>query len=83
MKRFLTILSMLAAVLTVGSRAVSAGPTHPAPVTIHVVQPGETLWHLASGLPGDRRVAVDRLMHVNHLRSPGLQPGQRIAIPRA
>lgn len=52
---------------------------------IHVVQPGESLWTIASGMtaPGeDLRAAVGELRRLNGLEGSGLTAGHRLRIPR-
>ena len=87
--RLLVFAILLAAVLAV---VVSLGPAvvatsdagEPAPVRTVVVQPGETLWDIASradptGNVGDM---VHRIAQLNSLPSTGeLQIGQEIAVP--
>jgi LysM repeat protein len=83
MKRIWLSLSLAAALLVPGIKAVSAGQEHPAPTVDYVVQPGDTLWILAGDLrPGeDRRRVVHELLELNDLRHPSLIPGQRIVLP--
>jgi LysM domain len=84
----LTVLISALALLFVGfsaghamSNAASSAPTPPATHTV-VVAPGDTFWSLArAAMPHvDGRVAVDRLMAMNH--SDGtLQIGQTLVVP--
>ncbi len=48
-----------------------------------VVQPGDTLWSLASSLDGegDVRAVVDEIRALNHLPSADLVPGQILLLP--
>jgi nucleoid-associated protein YgaU len=48
-----------------------------------VVEPGDTLWSIASSVAGDGdvRAVVDALQEVNHLPGPGLAPGQVLQLP--
>jgi LysM repeat protein len=75
--------AMVAGLLFVGARTVSAGQSHPAPAISYQVQAGDTLWSIASRLqPGsDRREVVYELMEFNHLTSPEIVPGQRLHLP--
>jgi Tfp pilus assembly protein FimV len=48
------------------------------------VQPGDTLWSIASAHTGDSadvQDTIDRITAVNHLHGVTLQPGQRLRIP--
>jgi hypothetical protein len=48
-----------------------------------VVQPGDTLWSIASGVAGtaDVREVVDRIQQLNDLRGTVLIPGQVLELP--
>jgi hypothetical protein len=48
-----------------------------------VVQPGDTLWSIASGLQaeGDVRTLVDEIQALNGLRGAELVPGQTLLLP--
>ena len=50
-----------------------------------VVQPGDTLWSIASRFaPGaDPRVTVQRIVDLNKLRSVGVEAGQQLVLPAA
>ncbi|SOE03734.1 LysM peptidoglycan-binding domain-containing protein [Blastococcus haudaquaticus] len=52
-------------------------------VSTVVVQPGDTLWSIASSLAGegDVRVLVDEIQHLNDLASTDLVPGQTLRLP--
>ena len=58
------------------------GPDRPAQRITYVVEPGDTLWSIASRVaPGrDPRPVVDGLIQTNDLRA-GLQAGQELSIP--
>ncbi|WP_462202777.1 LysM peptidoglycan-binding domain-containing protein [Frankia sp. CcWB3] len=60
-----------------------AGPDAAEAPRRHLVVPGETLWAVAVALDesADTRVVVDRLMRLNHLRSPLITPGQSLLLP--
>lgn len=63
-----------------------AGFVHPSeatsPARVYVVQPGDTLWGIASAnYAGDPREAVWRLREANGLGTATLRPGQRLALP--
>jgi nucleoid-associated protein YgaU len=48
-----------------------------------VVQPGDTVWSIASSLDGegDVRDLVDEIQELNGLRVEGLRPGQTLQLP--
>jgi hypothetical protein len=47
-----------------------------------VVQPGETVWSIASRLaPGDPRPEVDAILRINHMTTPLIRPGQSLLLP--
>ncbi|MGH2726387.1 MAG: LysM peptidoglycan-binding domain-containing protein [Actinomycetota bacterium] len=84
MRRVLIALTLLGALLGLGSRAVVAVQQRPSePVWSHVVQPGETLWQLAGSASPDRdpREVVDRLIEANHLEGGVIIPGRRLVLP--
>jgi hypothetical protein len=60
------------------SAAVAAGD---APVAVHLVQPGETLWDIAAEVAPNRdpRAVVDELVELNG--SASITPGQRLLLP--
>lgn len=68
--------------LATGPGAAVVLPDEPAPVaaTFHVVQPGDTLWGIATSLQseGDLRPLVDEL--ARRAGPGGLQPGQRLSL---
>lgn len=52
--------------------------------TVVIVQPGDTLWSIASahtGSEGNIEATIDRITLVNHLGTTPLQPGERLRIP--
>ena len=65
---------------SVGVAPVGADRSGPATQEIHVVQPGETLWSIASEVDpgGDVRATVDRLADLNG--GAAIQVGQRLII---
>jgi LysM repeat protein len=72
---------MVALPMLSGVRLYAASAQHYATVT---VQPGDTLWGLASAHAGpsaDVQEIVDRISDVNHLQSGALQPGEHLRIP--
>ncbi|WP_205718356.1 LysM domain-containing protein [Actinomadura sp. WMMA1423] len=65
-----------------GSREGPAGPTRHAGTV--VVEPGETLWEIASSADpgGDPRVVVQRIIDLNGLGGdPTVHPGQELRVP--
>jgi hypothetical protein len=52
------------------------------PVKVYVVQPGDTLWSIASRrYSGDPREGIWHLQQRNHLAGTTLVPGQRLILP--
>jgi LysM repeat protein len=63
--------------------AGASRPTHH-PVHLYVVEPGDTLWGIASGVAGpaaDPRPVVDALIAGNHLGDADLSPGTVLRLP--
>jgi hypothetical protein len=76
------VLAVLAG-FTVGrgsSLAAGAGATHQRHV---VVEAGESLWSVATRVAPTRdpRAVVADLEALNHLSSPTVEPGERLAVP--
>jgi LysM repeat protein len=67
---------------TVALAVVANGGSTPAISTV-VVQPGDTLWSIASAhYPSDDvRVRVDDIEQANGLRSPVIEVGQTLQLP--
>jgi len=77
----LAALSLMVALPTLSStRLYAASAQRYATVTVN---PGDTLWSIASAHTGDSDVqdTIDRITAVNHLHSTTLQPGQHLRIP--
>ncbi|MFQ5556623.1 MAG: LysM peptidoglycan-binding domain-containing protein [Acidimicrobiales bacterium] len=76
-------LGLMSGLASLGSRAHATRPTDVVPpeVVVHVVEPGDTLWHIARSLaPGDDpRPIVAELDRISG--GPLLVPGQRLVIP--
>jgi hypothetical protein len=76
----------LAAMLGLGFVAAtgSLANDHPEPTRVVTVQPGQTLWDIASRLSagGDVRATMTHLEAINHLDSTTLQAGQHLRVPR-
>ncbi len=68
--------------LSLGLAKVAEGGAHSAYATV-VVQPGDTLWAIASErYPGsDVRAKVWQIEQVNHLEGETLQPWETIQVP--
>ncbi|MCL2454348.1 MAG: LysM peptidoglycan-binding domain-containing protein [Micrococcales bacterium] len=81
----LLALVVIAVPLWFGARAAQAeGPLTAPQVERHVVEPGDTLWQIASSVaaPGeDVRDVVRQLVRLNNLPGSGLLAGQVIVIP--
>lgn len=83
----LTFLALvLAAMVAVGSTWASASLSggESEPVKVVVVQPGDTLYDLASSVsePGEVRDMVHRIQELNSLPSATIAEGQELAVPR-
>lgn len=78
----LAALSLMVALPTLSStRLYAASTARYATVT---VQPGDTLWSIASAHTGesnDIQETIDRISAVNHLNGATLQPGEHLRIP--
>ena len=82
---------LLAALLTIAVLAVALGPSttatgdagDPVPTRTVTVQPGDTLWELATEANpnGDLRQTVDDIMRLNSLPTAHLPMGSEIAVP--
>ncbi|WP_426595333.1 LysM peptidoglycan-binding domain-containing protein [Cellulomonas sp. McL0617] len=75
---------LVASAVLVTSRAAADGPQAAQQVERHVVQPGETMWQIASSIAGpgqDVRDVVLDLVRLNELPSAGLMAGQVIVVP--
>ena len=75
------------AILVVGRVATVLGgtpavPAHRPGPTSYLVQPGDTLWSIASaGHAGDPRAGVAAIRHVNDLASDTIRPGDVLLLP--
>jgi LysM repeat protein len=76
----------LAAVLGIGFVAATGSLANdkPEPTRVVTVQPGQTLWDIASSASqgGDVRSTMSHLEALNHLDSSTLQVGQTLRVPR-
>ena len=79
------LIAVLALGIVVSSAVVATGDAGEPPATdVVLVQPGETLWQIASAIHpgGDIRDTVDDIMRLNALDSPaGLQMGAELHLP--
>jgi nucleoid-associated protein YgaU len=74
--------ALLAAVLA-PTLSGSTQELEPAGSRSVVVEPGDTLWSIATSVAGDEDVrgVVDALQEVNHLSGSALSPGQVLRLP--
>jgi LysM repeat protein len=72
---------LLVIALKASAPATTAPPAAPATSSVHVVQPGETYWSIATSLdgPGPLVARVDELVAANG--GEVLQPGDRLQLP--
>lgn len=80
----LFVVGMLAIVaMFSGAQAVAAADVGAAEFGYVVVQPGDSLWQLASDLDpkADPRDLIAEIVRLNQLDSSGLQAGEAIAVP--
>jgi len=75
----LAALSLMVTLPTLSSMHAASAPRF----TTVTVQPGDTLWSIASAHSGngDIQTTIDRISETNHLSASNLQPGQRLRIP--
>jgi Tfp pilus assembly protein FimV len=80
---FLALVASLASAVLFTTASHADGPP-PGPAPTIVVRPGDTLWGIASReIPRrDNQDAVDELRRLNDLRTPDLQPGEILTLPR-
>jgi nucleoid-associated protein YgaU len=86
--RRLAVVLALAAGVALGSwlgplLSGGGGDLHLAGVQSVVVQPGDTLWSIATSLNGDGdvRSVIDEIQQLNGLNSAVLVPGQTLLLP--
>jgi len=78
----LVVVFALTLAATVGLAVVAHGGSAPTVSTV-VVQPGDTLWSIASArYPSDDvRIRVDDIERANGLRGPVIEVGQTLQLP--
>lgn len=78
---------LLLAAFSLGRAATTQAATTAPPSPVHAVtvQPGETLWGVATRLaPGrDPRVVVEQIRRLNGLTGASLRAGQQLRLPAA
>ena len=75
-------LTLIALLVVLVVAAVARPSDGGAPARAYTVQPGDTLWTIASArYSGDPREAVWRLQQRNDLGGSLLRPGQRLLLP--
>ena len=86
--RLVVLLALVAVAFAVfallGGPAESTGTAHHARAATVVVEPGQTLWDIASEVaPGeDPRVVIDEIVDLNALTDPGaIRVGQPLYVP--
>ncbi|MBX6350466.1 MAG: LysM peptidoglycan-binding domain-containing protein [Clostridia bacterium] len=69
--------------VAMGLWAAQAAPPGPPAARVYVVQPGDTLWSIATRLAPaeDPRAWIARVMERNGLSSPVIRPGEALALP--
>jgi LysM repeat protein len=80
---FCLLLAVAGTLITlVSAPGQAADPPGPAPVLI--VQPGDTLWDIATrhGGPHRRDATIEEIRRLNHLDGYSVDAGQRLTLPR-
>ena len=84
--RVVVFAASLAAALGLGVVAATGvlADSGPEPTRVVHVEPGQTLWSIASQVShgGDVRSTMAKLERMNHLDSAGLQVGQTLRVPK-
>ncbi|HXH34518.1 MAG TPA: LysM peptidoglycan-binding domain-containing protein [Plantibacter sp.] len=83
----LAAIPLVVAVAVVGLSAGGAAANNAASATSFTyvtVDPGESLWQLAESIApdADPRDVIAEIMNLNQLRTSGVEPGQRLAVPQ-
>lgn len=85
----LSLVAVLFGAFSLGRTATQAAPTAGAEQVVQAeettVQPGESLWSVATRIAPDNdpREVVAQIRRLNNLTSSQLQPGQQLLLPRA
>ena len=84
-RRLSVLVALIGLTMTLGgqmARALVAAPT-PVSSRTYVVEPGDTLWSIASMIAPDHdpRAVVLEIERVNEAAADGLVPGQTLTIP--
>ena len=78
----LTVLGVVLLALLLAALGAARPSSGAAPETRYVVQPGDTLWHIAQGrYGGDVRKGVWRIEERNGVSAGELQPGMVLVLP--
>ena len=81
LRRRIAFLAVFGVLLTGGLRFATP-PSGARPTVQYTVQPGDTLWSIASaGNAGDPRAGVAAIRHVNDLASDTIRPGDVLLLP--
>ena len=76
------ILIIVAVVTFLGWTVLTRDVGSAGPAQVYVVQPGDTLWSIASArYAGDPREGVWKLERRNQLAGTTISPGQRLVLP--